>query len=130
MLTRACDLIFLDPDTGLLPRGSKAENTGGEGYATVNEITTLCRRGQSVVCVQFGRPGNLEREPVLARQQLAVLSAALTAERFPEPWGLWWRDQHKVGFIVAPNARHVDTLRARSQEVLADGAWAKKVAPL
>ena len=52
-LAQACDLIFLDPDTGLLPSGRKAENADGEEYATIDEVISLCRRGQSVVCVQF-----------------------------------------------------------------------------
>src|SRR5262249_17912797 len=59
-VTRNCDLIFLDPDTGLLPPGRRAENVGGEEYALLEEVLSLCRRGQSVVCVQFGAPGNFE----------------------------------------------------------------------
>ena len=100
-MTRDCDLIFLDPDTGL-PPGRRAENVGGEEYALLDEVLSLSRRDQSVVCVQFGGPGNFEREPEIARQRLAALSAALKAEGFPEPWGLWWRAGHKVGFLVAP----------------------------
>ena len=129
-LTQACDLIFLDADTGLLPTGRRAENADGEEYATIDEVISLCRRGQSVVCVQFGAPGNFEREPVIARQRLAALSAALTAQTLPEPWGPWWRDRHKVGLIVAPSAHHAGTLRARTDEILADAAWSRKVGPL
>jgi len=129
-LTHDCDLIFLDPDTGLLPTDRKAENADGEEYATLDEITALCRRNQSVVCVQFGRPGNFEREPVLARQRLAALSAALTAEGSPKPWGLWWRDGHKVALLIAPSARNAAALRARTDEILVDAAWSRKVGPL
>ncbi len=127
-LTRACDLVFLDPDTGVLPPGRKAENSGGEEYALLEEVMSLYRRGQSVVCVQFGAPGNFEREPEIARRRLAALSAALKAEGFPEPWGLWWRDGHKVGLLVAPSAAHSDTLRLRRDEILIDPAWNGKVA--
>ena len=129
-LTRACDLVFLDPDTGLLPAGRKAENTGGEEYALLEEVISLCRRGQSVVCVQFGAPGNFEREPEIARRRLASLSEALKAEGFPEPWGLWWRDGHKVGLLVAPSTAHSDTLRRRRDEILIDPAWNGKLATL
>jgi hypothetical protein len=129
-LTRACDLVFLDPDTGLLPAGRKAENTAGEEYALLEEVISLCRRGQSVVCVQFGAPGNFEREPEIARRRLAVLSATLKAEGFPEPWGLWWRDGHKVGLLVAPSTAHSDTLRRRRDEILIDPAWDGKIATL
>jgi hypothetical protein len=118
--THACDLIFLDPDTGLMPTRRNVQNANGEEYATNDEIVALCRRGQSVVCVQFGAPGNFEREPLIARQRLAALTAALTAECFPKPWGLWWQDGHKVGLIVAPSAPHADTLRARTDELLAE----------
>ncbi|HVZ20618.1 MAG TPA: hypothetical protein VG871_06130 [Vicinamibacterales bacterium] len=76
-----------------------------------------------VVCVQFGRPGNLEPEPELARQRLAVLSAALTASGLPAPWGLWWRDTHKVALIIASSTRHADTLRARTEQILASRHW-------
>ena len=82
-LTRACDLVFLDPDTGLLPSGRKAENTGGEEYALLEEVISLCRRGQSVVCVQFGAPGNFEREPEIARRRLASLSDGAEGSRAP-----------------------------------------------
>jgi hypothetical protein len=129
-LTRACDLVFLDPDTGLLPAGRKAENTGGEEYALLEEVMSLCRRGQSVVCVQFGAPGNFEREPEIARRRLADLSAALKAEGFPEPWGLWWRDGHKVGLLVAPSKAHSATLRRRRDDVLIDPAWNGRIATL
>jgi hypothetical protein len=129
-LTHACDLIFLDPDTGLLPTGRKADNADGEEYATIDEVISLCRRGQTVVCVQFGAPGNFEREPLNARQRLATLGAALTGHGFPNPWGLWWRDGHKVGLLIAPSARHAATLRARTDEILADAAWNRKVGPL
>ena len=127
VLTRDCNLIFLDPDTGLLPPGRKAENAGGEEYATLEEVIALCQRGQSVVSVQFGSPGNFEREPEVARARLAALGAALNANGFPEPWGLWWRDGHKVGLIVAPTAAHSDALRLRGKEVLADPAWEGKI---
>lgn len=126
-LTRDCDLIFLDPDTGLLPPGRKAENTGGEEYASLEEVLSLCRRDQSVVCVQFGAPGNFEREPQIARDRLAALSGAMEAAGLPEPWGLWWRDGHKVGLLVAPSRAHSAALRARSNEILSDPAWNGKV---
>ena len=98
--------------------------------ATIDEIISLCRRGQSVVSVQFGAPGNLEREPVIARQRLATLNAALTAHALPALWGLWWRDGHKVGMLIAPSASHAVTLRTRTDYILADAAWSKKVGPL
>ncbi len=129
-LTSECDLIFLDPDTGVLPAGRKAENTGGEEYALLEEVISLSHRGQSVVCVQFGAPGNFEREPRIARRRLGALSAALKAEGFPEPWGLWWRDGHRVGLLVAPSATHADSLRLRRNGILIDPAWQGKVAPL
>jgi len=62
-LTRNCELVFLDPDTGLLPPRRKHGNKGGEEYATLEEVLTVCRRGQSVVIVQFGDPQSFEREP-------------------------------------------------------------------
>jgi len=129
-LTRDCDVIFVDPDTGLLPPGRKAENAGGEEYATLDELLALCRRGQSVVCVQFGAPQHFEKEPAIARQRLVALSATLTANTLPEPWGLWWQDGHKVGLLVVPNARHSVALRARTDAILADAGWRKKVIAL
>lgn len=129
-LTQPCDLVFLDPDTGLLPNGRRAENAGGEEYATVDEVLALCRRGQSVVCVQFGAPGNFEREPIIGRARLAALRAASTAQGLPAPWGLWWRDGHKVGLLVAPCVRHAGVLRARTEDALVNGAWSAKVGSL
>jgi hypothetical protein len=126
-LTRDCDLVFLDPDTGLLPPGRKAENAGGEEYALLEEALSLCRRDQSVVCVQFGAPGNFEREPRITLDRLTALSAAMEAASLPEPWGLWWPDGHKVGLLVAPSRAHSAVLRARSNEILSDPAWNGKV---
>jgi hypothetical protein len=129
-ITPDCNLVFLDPDTGLLPTGRKAENAGGEEYALIEEVISLCQRGQSVVCVQFGSPGNFEREPEIARARLAALGAALNANGFPEPWGLWWRDGHKVGLLVAPSTTDSDILRLRRDDILNDPAWKGKIAPL
>lgn len=129
-LTADCDVIFLDPDTGLLPPGRKIENSGGEEYATLDEILALCNRGQSVVSVQFGAPQNFEREPVKARERLAMLGAAVAAQGLPEPFGLWWRDSHKVGLLVSPCDRHADLLRGRRDAILADGGWSNKIVAL
>ena len=129
-VTTECDIILLDPDTGLLPPRRKVENSGGEEYATLDEILALCRRGQCVVTVQFGAPQNFESEPVKARERLAMLRAALTARGLPEPFGLWWRDGHKVGLLVAPCEKHGELLRARRDAILADARWSKKVAGL
>jgi hypothetical protein len=129
-LTRDCNLIFLDPDTGLLPASRKADNAGGEEYAALEEVIALSQRGQSVVRVQFGSPGNFEREPEIAGARLAALGAALKGRGFPEPWGLWWRDGHKVGLLVAPSTAHSAILRLRRDEILNDPAWKGKIAPL
>lgn len=129
-LTIDCDVILLDPDTGLLPPRYKTANSRGEEYATVDEILALCRRGQSVVSVQFGAPQNFEREPVRARERLAMLRAALTAQGLPEPFGLWWRDGHKVGLLVSPCEQHAALLRSRSDAILADEGWSKKAVAL
>jgi hypothetical protein len=128
--TRECDLVFLDPDTGILPTGRKPENVGGDEFATVEEVVSLVRRGQSVVCVQFGRPGNLEPEPELARQRLAALNDALTANGLPAPWGLWWRDTHKVALIIASSTKHADSLLARTEQILASRHWSASVSAL
>ena len=129
-LTRSCDLVFLDPDTGLLPPRRRPGNKGGEEYTTLEEVLTVCRRGQSVVIVQFGSPQNFEREPIIARERLAMLRGALAAEGLPTPWGIWWRDGHKVGLLVAPCELHRAALRARTDEIFADPAWSSKVIAL
>jgi hypothetical protein len=44
--TRDCNLIFLDPDTGLLPPVRKAENAGGEEYALLEECCRSLKTDQ------------------------------------------------------------------------------------
>jgi hypothetical protein len=125
-----CNLVFFDPDTGLLPSARKCHNARGEEYATLEEILEVCRRGQSVVCVQFGAPQNFEREPKIARDRLATLHIRLAAEGFPDPFGIWWPDRHKVGLLIAPCKSHAVTLRKRWNAILNDPIWSGKVRAL
>jgi hypothetical protein len=125
-----CDLVFLDPDTGLLPPNRKSENRHGEEYATPAEALAFCARGQSVACVQFGSPGNFEPEPKLARQRLTTLRETFAPHGLPEPWGLWWGDGHKVGMLIAAAPRHASHLRRATEAILHDTHWGKKVTAL
>lgn len=84
-------------------------------------------RGQSVAVIQFGLPQNLEPAPNLARQRLASLGQALKEKGYREPWGLWWRDKHKVGMLVAPSDLHAQVLRERTDAILAHAAWSQDV---
>lgn len=119
-----CDLVFLDPDTGLLPSMRKCENKDGEKYATLEEVSAILRSNRSVISVQFGLPQGFERgEPTNARKQLAMLCSALTSEGFPKPFGIWWPDRHKVGLLIAPCASHATALQERRDAILRDGNW-------
>jgi hypothetical protein len=124
--TKCCNLIFLDPDTGVLPPRYKVHRTHGDKYAAVEEVLAIVSRGQSVACVQFGKRGHLEGGiPKLARERLAMLRDALAARDFPEPFGIWWPDRHKVGLLIAPCASDARKLRKRRDDILADPTWSR-----
>jgi hypothetical protein len=127
-LVSSCDLVFLDPDTGLLPPKDKLENDYAEEYASVDEVALLRRKGHSVACVQFGRPGNLEpKQPILARQRLGLLRDALADAGLPRPWGLWWPVPPKFALLMAPATDHEDRLNVRRDMLINDPAWDARV---
>jgi hypothetical protein len=123
------DVVLLDPDTGVLKPDAKVENSRGEEYASLDEVRRLLDREQSVVIVQFGKPQNFESEPVTARARLATLKSA-TAGAHPEPFGLWWKDGHKIGLLVAPCHAHGERLEERRASLLAHPGWSKQVTAL
>ncbi len=123
--TRDCDLLLMDPDTGLSP-----DLCPGPTYASVTEVLQAVSGNKSVILVQFGRPGNLERAPTLARQRLSELSTKLSKAGQPSPWGFWWPDQHKVALLVAPAAKHEQLLLQRSDSVSVHPGWETKITRL
>jgi hypothetical protein len=126
---RDSDVVFLDPDTGLIGPSSGTTKPRDE-YALIDEVKGVVDSGRSVVCVQFGRPGNLEKQPSLARAQMTALADVLIASDHPKPLGLWWRDTHKIGFIIAPSKKHAATLRKRAASTLAHPAWSSRLSEL
>ena len=125
---RDSDVVFLDPDTGLI--GLSSRTAKRDEYALIDEVKRTVDSGRSVVCVQFGRPGNLEKQPSLARARMKALADVLVASGHPKPFGLWWRDTHKVGFIIAPSKNHAATLRERAASTLAHPAWRSRLSEL
>lgn len=126
---RDSDVVFLDPDTGLIDKSSRTKKPRDE-YALIDEVKRIVDSGRSVVCVQFGRPGNLEKQPSLARARMKALADVLVASGHPKPLGLWWRDTHMVGFIIAPSKNHAATLRERAASTLAHPAWRSRLSEL
>ncbi len=49
---RGCELVFLDPDNGLAPRGITPEHPDANKYATLSELTALFAGGKSVLLYQ------------------------------------------------------------------------------
>ena len=120
-----CDVLLLDPDTGLCP-----DRTHNPQYASTHEVLTAVSAGKSVLTVQFGRPGNLEKNAGLARTRLTKLAAVLEHNGLPQPWGFWWGDRHKVGILVAPARPHRETLGTRRDQLLFHAGWTHRLVAL
>ncbi len=90
----ACDLVFLDPDNGLVPAAGHESSQ----YATMKGIRELTSRGQSVVTIQFfGRMGS-HRDQLQRRLSELRAIAPIGAE----PFALRWKSYRSLGFLIVP----------------------------
>ncbi|SRR6266567_458893 len=116
--TRACDLVFLDPDNGLggtvVPHRKQ-----GVKYAYPSEASAYLERGQSVVVYHhLGRRGN-------ARQQIMRQFRRLGRPGFHDAVFalLYHRGTARVFFVIE-SASHEHQLLGRAREMLS-GPWSR-----
>ena len=122
IVTAECDVVFFDPDTGIAGTRIRPNQKKATKYTFLHEISEFVAREQTVVTVQFGKPGGLEKGPLLATQRLGELTEALGNTCAP-PIGLWWSRGHNVGMLIAPAKKHSNLVRRRALALLNDPRW-------
>lgn len=110
--TDGCDLVFLDPDKGLVMGAAGAPRSA---YATFREVHKLYTRGQSVIVIQFLH--RLRPHDTQLRSWTLDL-ASILPHGAPPPFALRWRSGTSLGFLVVPNAVHAATMRERTRDLL------------
>lgn len=119
--TADCDLIFLDPDNGMVEGNGVRPKPR---YATTGEVLDVFNRDQSVVVIQFlnrlsGHVQQLERWLGRLRYALADVTAA--------PFALHWHGPGaygSLGFFIVPARRHAEVLTDRARQMVA-GPWGR-----
>ena len=115
---RDCDLVFLDPDNGLVDDRSNP-NGVDKKYTTYQEATQLWEQGKSLVIYQDASRRDV---PTFALEQGCLLREFLPDA---EPIALWYRRYGPRIFWVIPNPANVEVvelLRARVDSFM-DSQW-------
>ena len=112
--TESCDLVFLDPDNGLEPKGVSIRSVRATKYAYLEEIAPLVERGQSLVIYHhLGRHGT-------HADQIARWLKRLQQEFNPaDIFALRYRRGTARAFFVLAQDRHTPILRQRADALLA-----------
>jgi hypothetical protein len=105
-----CDLVFLDPDTGV-----DSDDVATSRHATFGEVATLRRAGVCVALIDF--PGRTRRS--IAQTMQRLISDSLSSSQ-PEPFGLRFRFGSGRYFLIAPCSLHEDALRRRTDRLVSE----------
>ena len=115
-----CDLVFVDPDNGLVPKSVGPLSTRAPKFVFLAELQRGLRADQSIIAYHhLGRNGTAAQQ---AQRHLTALS-----EAFPdhaEPWALRFRCGTSRFYLVVPAVQHEAVLRERRDALLA-GAWGR-----
>lgn len=112
--TAGRDVVFLDPDNGLEPRGLSITSAKAPKYAYLSEVEKWFRRDQSLVIYHHlgrHRPHDAQIDYWLERLRDEFKPHDIFALRFR-------RGTSRVFFVLAAK-RHAPTLRQRADELLA-----------
>jgi hypothetical protein len=111
--TEGCDLVFVDPDNGLLPPASDSLSIK---HARCEELREFAGRGQSMVVYHhLSRQGSHE-------QQIREWQIVLAEHLGREPFALRFRRGSGRAYFVIPADAHSERLERRAAE-LARGPW-------
>ena len=117
--TAGCDVVFLDPDNGLEPKGAPITSAKAPKYAYREEVGKWSKRGQSLVIYHHlgrNRPH---------RDQIAGWLERLRNEFEPHDiFALRFRRGTSRAFFVLATAEHTPTLRERAKALTA-APWSK-----
>jgi hypothetical protein len=114
-----CDLVFVDPDSGLAPPGVRGHTDAGPRYAFLDELRSFVDVGKTVVVIQFFRRDVPRAEQI--RQRVHEIRAAIPGEA--PPLALWWRQRVSLAFLVVhATPEQAVILRGRAQRLLSGRA--------
>lgn len=102
------DLVFLDPDTGLIQKSVSIHNSEGREYAHCDDVRLFLEHGKSVVLYQTIRGKSIQ-------QRIADVAALTNIEPVTLQFGTRL-------FIIVLQPDHADRIKAAIQELLT-GPW-------
>ena len=108
--TEGADIVYLDPDIGLIPRSKNPNAEDGCLYADHHDLTRFLERGQSVVLYQTIRGKSVEKRINDVKNCSPI-----------EPITLQYGTRL---FFVIPQPEHGDHIRTRIDRMLA-GPWGR-----
>lgn len=115
------DLLFLDPDNGLPPRGVRPESKKAVKYVFLDDIHGRIGTSQSIVLYQ-----HLSREKKAAEQARRYLAKVRKAfPKHEEPWAARFRRGTGRLFLVVPAKIHAKILDER-WKLLLGSPWGRK----
>ncbi|MDH7593035.1 MAG: hypothetical protein QHG99_01595 [Methanomicrobiales archaeon] len=119
--TRGADIVYLDPDNGLMPLGMPLSRKESVKYASLEEIARFCARGSSAVLYH-----HLSRR-VPAAVQIDALFRRLHEYRIEGVKTCLLR-YHRGGarvFIILAMPRHRDILSRRARSMVERTPWGR-----
>jgi len=117
--TDGCDIVFLDPDNGLEPKGTPITSAKAPKYAYLEEVGKWSKRGQSLVI--YHHLGRHRPHP----EQIEGWLECLRDEFEPHDiFALRFRRGTSRAFFVLATAGHAGVLRERAKALTA-APWSK-----
>lgn len=114
---RDCEVVFLDPDTGLKDPPERRDDARGREYAYLDEVSRFAEHGGDRSVVIYHHLGRAKHN-----DQITDLLERLR-RRFPRrsPFALRFRPYSPRAFLVAPALAHQERLVRRACTV--EGKW-------
>ncbi len=100
------DIVYLDPDDGLLPASAKLHTAKGCKYADKGDLQTFRERGQSVVLYQTQRGKSIKNRIADIRKL------------YPDAIAMWFHRGNARLFFILPQTKHRKTITDRIDRML------------
>ena len=123
--TRPCQLVFLDPDTGLEVSSIKATDKGGPKYVYLDELPPYYTdRGQSLIIYQHIAPARLAHFHGTAQEQVQQRLKQLENQLKKPAFAMLYSPggEDFAAFLIVPEQDHWPILKERTSRFLG-GPW-------
>ena len=115
---RDADVVFLDPDNGLIPPSKKIHHKDGPKYTAVSEMKAFWDDGKSLILYQSGVMDKKAKAMIADKSQ--EIKDGLEIER--DPVSLWFGRRTGRVFFVIPHPDHREVIEDRVRRITA-GPW-------